>query len=144
MLLVRHAQAGDRDSWAAPDRERPVTEEGARQAAGLVAALAEFEVTRILSSPYLRCIQTVAPLAAARGLTVQPSDDLVEGRGRAALALVDGCLASGASAGVVLCTHGDVLEDVLDGLGVSRSEETEKGATWVLEPGRSRCLPPPG
>lgn len=141
VLLVRHAEAGDRDRWEGPDEERPVSAEGRRQAEALVEALAGFAVGRVLSSPYLRCTQTVEPLAGARGLPVEPSDDLAEGAGRVALRRVRSLLDGSAT---VLCTHGDVVEEVLDGLGVRRSAETEKGATWVLGPGEARCLPPPG
>ena len=141
VLLVRHAEAGDRDKWEPPDDLRPLTAKGEAQAEAMVAALAGFDVTRVLSSPYLRCSQTVAPLAAARGLAVEPCDDLAEGEGRAGLALVR-TLLPGESC-VVLCTHGDVVEEVLDGLGVRRDDETPKGATWVLDDAGSRYLPPP-
>ena len=142
VLLVRHAEAGDRDRWEGPDEERPLSAEGRQQAQALTEALAGYEVGRILSSPYLRCTQTVEPLAAARGLPVEASDDLAEGSGRVALRRVRSLLEG--TGAIVMCTHGDVVEEVLDGLGVRRSEETEKGATWVLGPGETRCLPPPG
>jgi 8-oxo-dGTP diphosphatase len=141
VLLVRHAKAADRDGWEGPDDMRPLTGKGQRQAEGLVATLADFDVVRILSSPYLRCTQTVAPLAAARRLPVEPCDDLAEGAGHAALALVRGLVS--APRDIVLCTHGDVVEEVLDGLGVRRSGWTAKGATWVLGDEQARCLPPP-
>ena len=141
VLLVRHADAGDRDRWEGPDEERPLSPEGWQQAEALVEALAGYGVGRVLSSPYLRCTQTVEPLAAASGLPVEPSVDLAEGSGRVALRRVRSLLEGGGD--IVLSTHGDVVEEVLDGLGVTRSQETEKGATWVLEPGEARCLPPP-
>ena len=141
VLLVRHAKAGDRDKWEPPDDLRPLTAKGEAQAEAMVAAFAEFGVTRVLSSPYLRCSQTVAPLAAARGLAVEPCDDLAEGEGRAGVALVRSLLEG--ESYVVLCTHGDVVEEVLDGLGVRRDDETRKGATWVLDDAGSRYLPPP-
>jgi phosphohistidine phosphatase SixA len=141
VLLVRHAAAGDRDQWTAPDEERPLSPEGERQAAALVDTLAGFDVTRILSSPYLRCTQTVDPLAAARGLEVEARGELAEGGGHATCLLVLGLLEG---PDVVLCTHGDVMEDVLDGLGVDRPEETRKGATWVLGATGAHHLPPPG
>jgi 8-oxo-(d)GTP phosphatase len=141
VLLVRHAEAGDRDTWDGPDDLRPLTAEGDVQAQGLVGALGPFDVTRVLSSPYVRCSQTVAPLAAARGLTVEPWEDLAEGEGRAALALAR-CLL-GAPGYTVLCTHGDVVEEVLDGLGVRREDETRKGATWALDEAGAQYLPPP-
>ena len=143
VLLVRHAKAGDRDNWDGPGDLRPVTPKGETQAEGLVAALAGFDVTRVLSSPYLRCSQTVAPLAAAHGLAVEPCDDLAEGQARAGLALVRSLLAGAGVGSTVLCTHGDVVEEVLDGLGVSREDSTRKGATWVLDHDGARHLAPP-
>ncbi len=140
VLLVRHAEAGDRHRWEGPDESRPLTDEGHRQAEALVATLDGFGVGRVLSSPYVRCVQTVEPLAGALGVSVEPSDDLAEGSGRMALRRVRSLLQG---PGTVLCTHGDVVEEVLDGLGVGRSEETEKGATWVLGPEEARCLPAP-
>ena len=141
VLLVRHAEAGDRHRWDGPDEERPLSDEGRRQADALVSTLAEFGINRILSSPYLRCTQTVAPVAAARGLPVEDSDDLAEGGGRVAVMRVRSLLDGPPT---VLCTHGDVVEDVLDALGVRRDSETDKGATWVLGTGEPRHLPPPG
>ncbi len=140
VLLVRHAEAGDRHRWDGPDEARPLSDEGRAQAERLVDVLAGHLVDRILSSRYLRCTETVAPLAAARGLAVEESDELAEGQGPAALTRVRSLLED---RDTVLCTHGDVVEEVLDGLGVRRADETDKGATWVLAPGQARCLPPP-
>jgi 8-oxo-dGTP diphosphatase len=141
VLLVRHAKAGNREKWEGPDDLRPLTKKGEAQAEALVADLAGFDVVRVLSSPYLRCSQTVAPLAAARGLAVEPSDDLAEGEGGAGIALVRSLLDEPGF--TALCTHGDVVEEVLDALAVRRDDETDKGATWVLGDGEARCLPAP-
>lgn len=141
VLLVRHAKAGDRDKWDAPDDVRPLTAKGEAQAQALVEQLAGYEIDRVLSSPYLRCTQTVAPLAAARGLAVEPCDDLAEGQGRAGIALVFSLLKAAAS--TVLCTHGDVVEEVLDALGVPREQFTRKGATWVLDGAGARHIEAP-
>ena len=141
MLLVRHAKAGNPDKWAPPDDLRPLTARGEAQARTLVTLLADFEIVRVLSSPYLRCAQTVAPLAAALGRAVEPTDDLAEGQGPAGLVLVRSLV--WAAGHTVLCTHGDVVEEVLDGLGVRRDDGTRKGATWVLDGIDARHLPPP-
>jgi phosphohistidine phosphatase SixA len=141
VLLVRHAKAGDPEEWDAPDDVRPLTARGEAQAEALVTNLAGFDVVRVLSSPYLRCSQTVAPLAAAYGLTVEPSDDLAEGAGRAGAELVGRVLT--ADGDTVLCTHGDVLEDVLDSLGITRDGYARKGATWVLDGRTARHIPAP-
>jgi 8-oxo-(d)GTP phosphatase len=80
LLVIRHARAGKRSQWVGDDRLRPLDKRGAKQARALVDALARFEITRVLSSPYDRCVQTVEPLAAARGLFVEARDELGEDR----------------------------------------------------------------
>lgn len=104
-VLVRHASAGDRRDWDADDRLRPLDARGRRQARQLVKLLRPFGIRRVVSSPYLRCVETVQPLAAALGLQVEEDDRLAEGAGRAATDLL-------AEDGVVLCTHGDVVEEL--------------------------------
>jgi 8-oxo-dGTP diphosphatase len=123
ILLVRHASAGNRKRWEGDDRLRPLDKKGGRQAAGLVDALADYPLERLLSSPYVRCTQTLAPLGEARGLDVEVADELAEGAGRDdVMRLLDG---QGGSL-VALCTHGDVVEELL-------GREIPKGATQVLE-----------
>lgn len=141
ILLVRHAKAGDRERWDAPDDHRPLTAKGEAQARALVDLLARYEIERVLSSPYLRCTQTVAPLAAARGLAVEPCDDLAEGEGQAGVAVVRDLLTEPGY--TVLCSHGDVVEEVLDALGVERHQFTRKGATWVLDEAGAHHLAAP-
>ena len=76
IVLVRHASAGDPDAWEGDDRLRPLDGRGRRQAEQLVELLAPYELTRILTSPALRCVQTVEPLAHARGLAIEVRDEL--------------------------------------------------------------------
>lgn len=151
VLLVRHAVALPRQSWAGDDEARPLNERGRRQAEGLVTQAAPFEIGRVLSSPSVRCADTVQPLAAARGLPVELLDDLAEGRGGRAVDLLRSLI--GEDGVLVLCTHGDVIDHVLVALeedGARFDDETrcQKGSTWVLEQGpesrvRGRYLPPP-
>ena len=132
--LVRHGTAGDRHTWHDADELRPLDEEGRRQAEALVPLLAEAVIERLLSSPYLRCVQTLEPLAAARGMPVETTPVLAEGAGGAGA--VD--LLSGDEA-LVACSHGDVIEEALDLLAAAgvalegRSGETPKGATWLFD-----------
>src|SRR6266496_1771542 len=69
--LVRHGHAGDKHLWAGADDDRPLSSTGQREARGLVALLAGYSVDKIVSSPALRCAQTVQPLAEQRGLVVR-------------------------------------------------------------------------
>jgi broad specificity phosphatase PhoE len=150
VLLVRHTHAGDRSAWAGDDRRRPVSARGARQADALVKLLASYPIDRVLTSPYVRCVQSVAPLAAARGIEVEEEDVLAEG---APLDLVQQLLRRHAVDHTVLCSHGDVIGAIVTDLaerGVDlgpAGARWEKASTWVLDgdPLRPRAsyLPPP-
>jgi 8-oxo-dGTP diphosphatase len=78
ILLIRHGSAGDRDEWQGDDHLRPLDKRGRRQAKELVELLAGYEIGRILSSPAVRCVQTVEPLAEARGLEIEQRAELSE------------------------------------------------------------------
>jgi 8-oxo-dGTP diphosphatase len=134
IYLVRHAKAGERgtgdDDWL-----RPLTRPGRAQAAGLLRLLADAHIERIVSSPFVRCVETVAPLAGARGLAIEVDDALAEGAPLdEALALVR----KHADAGAVLCSHGDVIPAVLEhaasrGVDLGPDPRWPKGSTWVLD-----------
>jgi 8-oxo-(d)GTP phosphatase len=133
ILLIRHALAGDSQAWAGDDRLRPLDATGRRQANGLVELLAEQRVDRIVSSPYLRCVQTVERLAQARALRIEHDDALGADR-LAEVPTVLGRLRGGAAA---VCTHGD-----LPWLG---DRPFEKGSVWLIDDELSPAdyLPPP-
>jgi phosphohistidine phosphatase SixA len=72
ILLVRHAHAGEKHRWDGPDSLRPLSATGQAEAAGLVVRLEDYPVGRVLSSPTVRCQETVRPLAGDRHLDVEP------------------------------------------------------------------------
>jgi phosphohistidine phosphatase SixA len=76
LLLVRHADAGDKRDWDGPDLLRPLSPVGGRQAVGLVERLWDYPVEQILSSPAVRCHQTVQPLARDRYLRIESAPTL--------------------------------------------------------------------
>jgi 8-oxo-dGTP diphosphatase len=124
VYFVRHASAGHRRTWQGDDRVRPLDERGLRQAKGLVDQLGRREFERIVSSPYVRCVESVAPLATARGLAVEHTEALAEGAGaEAALRLF-----RNGTAPLVACVHGDLCQELL-------GEKTKKGSTTVLDVG---------
>jgi phosphohistidine phosphatase SixA len=123
-LLVRHARAGKRGEWDGDDRLRPVDEKGRRDADRLASRLAELGADRLLSSPYLRCVQTLEPTAVLLGIEIETRAELAEGASAAAvLGLLDELDSTPA-----LSTHRDVIEALL---GPQR--KCKKGAVWVLE-----------
>lgn len=144
VFLLRHGLAGDRSAWSGPDEARPLDEAGRRQAEALADLLAGEPIDRIVSSPSLRCVQTVEPLAAATGLPIETDGALEEGAGAtpAARLILE---AAGRS---VVCTHGDVVEDLLGHLVPGGAVACDKGAAWILDVERGRItgrryLPPP-
>lgn len=151
LLFLRHAKAGDRSRWAPPDHLRPLSEKGRLQAEALVDAYAAFPVERILTSAYVRCAQTVEPLAAALALPVEETPALAEGAGwQAPFDLMRDLAGTTA----VLCTHGDVMVETLDalerrtGLALPPGYACQKAGTWVLLGddfpfAGTRYLPPP-
>lgn len=135
--LVRHATAFTR-SQTAQDILRPLDPNGLAQATMIARHLGSAPIVRILSSPATRCEQTVKPLADLVGLPVEVCDDLWEGHwdGRA-LNLVNQLARSGPG-DIVLCSHGDVIPSVLNGLqsqGMTpaKSVGIAKGSVWTLD-----------
>jgi 8-oxo-dGTP diphosphatase len=135
VYLVRHAKAGDRHVWDGEDVDRPLSGRGRIQSRGLLDVLADVQVNRLLSSPYVRCMETLIPLAAQRGLAIEPVEALAEGGGLDdAVALVR----KHAEHGAVLCTHGDIVPMLLfhyadRGVDIGVSPQWPKGSTWALE-----------
>lgn len=151
IYVVRHAKAGNRLRWTEPDELRPLTKPGRGQAEALVTLLADQPFSRLLSSPYVRCVQTLEPLAKARDLPLETTERLAEG---ASIDAVLEWILSMAGAGpAALSTHGDVMTGVVfallgAGIPVDGGHEFKKGSAWILDVGggaisRARYLPPP-
>jgi 8-oxo-dGTP diphosphatase len=149
LLLVRHAHAGDKLRWQGPDSLRPLSAVGQAEAAGLLVRLEDYPIGRVLSSPTVRCRQTVEPLADDRYLPIEPMATLgVAADPEVVLALLEDVQAQDA----LVCTHGEVISQVMvrlvmEGLAVDRPLAWAKGSTWLLEgaAGRfrfGRYLPP--
>lgn len=139
LILVRHGHAGRKDQWPQPDRLRPLSPTGARQAELLVDLIAPLKPTRIISSPHLRCLQTIAPTASAAGRKIERSASLEPSAPAKALRLVRRLSAPKSKSGTVLCTHREILNVVLseiskkDGVKLERRPPGAKGAVWFLD-----------
>ncbi len=134
LYLIRHADAGSRDPYSSSDHLRGLSEDGLRQAARIADRLGDSGVSRIISSPYPRCVQTVAPLAERLGLSVEFHRALAEGAfGPDAAEL----LWELADVEAVLCSHGDVIPDVIDllvdtGTFIDGRCGSAKGSIWTI------------
>ena len=149
VYLVRHAKAGERRVWEGDDLERPLSKTGWKQAEALGKRLQKKGATDLVSSPYLRCMQTLEPLASALEVPVLADERLLEGAGfEGALELL-----AEVADGAVLCSHGDVIPETLQalvrrGMEVKTAPDWRKGTVWVLKRNDGRITsgtvwPPP-
>jgi 8-oxo-dGTP diphosphatase len=136
--VIRHGCAGHKAEWAGDDAERPLDDEGRRQAAGIRELLADEPVYRLRSSPTRRCVETLEPLADERRLDVQRLIDLAVEAPPGALARL---ITVDAADGDVMCAHGEAMADVLgrlraDGVDVETEVDDDalldKGTCWEL------------
>lgn len=144
VYLVRHAVAVGRSSWDGEDRQRPLTKKGQRQAKALPGVLGGADVHRVLTSPAARCRDTVQPLAARLGVDVEDADELAEGASAERAVELARVLAT-KDGDTVLCTHGDLIPEVLralarDGMAWDGELRFAKGSTWVLRFDGDRCV----
>lgn len=136
LYVIRHADAGDRSVWGGDDRVRPLSTKGRQQADHICSRLAAAGLTRLISSAAARCVETLEPLGQAIGLPVETDARLYEGSdGPAVLALAEELQALGDTA--ALCSHGDVIPDLLSELRVNGTSfhhtlTWPKGSIWVL------------
>lgn len=78
--LIPHCASVRPEAWTGDHDIRPLSELGHQQARALAGALGT-GMDAIYSSPALRCVQTVQPLAQAAGLPIVELAELLETRG---------------------------------------------------------------
>ncbi len=149
IYLVRHAKAGERRVWDGDDEARPLSKHGWKQSDAIAKRLAAKGATTLHSSPYVRCMQTLEPLGKRLGVEVQPDRRLYEGEPFEPVLDLLGEVDTGA----VLCSHGDIIPDVIAalarrGMEVQTSPDWRKGTIWVLKRKgdritKGRVWPPP-
>ena len=135
VYVVRHAKAGERRVWHDDDVLRPLSRHGWRQAEAIAERLTRKGASAALhSSPYIRCVQTLEPLATRLGTTIVEDDRLAEAQPFEGM--LD--LLSEVVDGAVLCSHGDLIPETIQAL-VRRGMELQgppdwrKATVWVLK-----------
>ncbi|CAN5159210.1 NUDIX hydrolase [soil metagenome] len=115
VIALRHGKAVAADAWDGMDWTRPLLQRGLDQAASVAHAIAAYSPTRLVSSPAVRCLSTIAPLAELLELTVKEKGDLSQDEyelGKARVARVVRKTLERATT-TVLCSHGPVLPDIV-------------------------------
>ncbi|HYO19375.1 MAG TPA: NUDIX hydrolase, partial [Dermatophilaceae bacterium] len=115
LVIVRHARSRSRSSWADADPLRPLNSRGRQRAEALIPILATYGVSRVVTSPSVRCLDTVLPYAVTAGIRARLKSGLseegfAEQPERAPYHLTR-LLERGNAA--VVCSHGPVLPTLL-------------------------------
>ncbi|WP_297741385.1 NUDIX domain-containing protein [uncultured Tessaracoccus sp.] len=121
LLLVRHAKAMLRKHWSGNDQSRRLDGRGRRQAAELIPLFEAFGVRHLVSSPAVRCAETLAPYGRYKDIRTETITLLTEEEGTndpdgVAARVRD--VAAAATEPTALCGHRPVLPAMQEGLGL--------------------------
>lgn len=135
VYLVRHGNAGIRSKWKGPDKHRPLTELGRQQSLGVAEMLARHPITEVWSSPAIRCVESVAPVADNTDLEVQTSKALKEFADLDKIYKFLGKIGPGS---VVVSSHKDWIGPLLKDLDSKKvklrgSRKWPKASIWILD-----------
>lgn len=132
LVVLRHASSVGRSAWSGTDDERPLDDTGRAQSVTLAGLLMAYDIRRVVTSPSVRCAQSVAPYAGLAGIASehvrQLSEEGAEGDSVSALAAET---LRDLAVPTVICTHRPVLPWVFEGLGM-RDAKLAKGELMVL------------
>ena len=144
LILVRHASAGSKSSWAGSDASRPLDSRGKKDAGALASLLRCFGVCRVISAPAERCVATMRPYAAATGgvIEIESAFDVVTGAGNGAdeSAVTAMARLAADSRPVIVCAHRENLPVLLEAACASLGGSpgggcSPAGSGWAGGPG---------
>ncbi|TDW29548.1 NUDIX hydrolase [Cryobacterium psychrophilum] len=120
LITLRHGKAAPRTGLG-QDSKRPLTTRGVLQAVNVADMITAWGPQRIISSTATRCVTTVAPLAAATGITAKQTDlisqDALESGEADVRAVIGKRVRSRKTA--VLCSHSPVLPEIMREIGLA-------------------------
>lgn len=158
LLFLRHGTAEKREKWAWGEAARPITPQGAAEAFALTREIACYAPSRLFSSPWRRCLQTIAAYAAGASTDIEPLPQMTEDEAEsnpqvtvAELEKLMGSLADEAAtdpskACAALCLHrpvlGLLLPLVADMASGINGDDTDERRIAKEVPGTSPWLEP--
>lgn len=136
VIVLRHAKATPRSDWhegkVVDDGNRPLLPEGKKQAKEIIPLLRAFAPKRVVTSPWVRCFNTVQPYANKYRLPVIERSQLSElgnKKGpRRTKNVVNDVIEEGKSA--VICSHRPALPTILESLSALAGKDL---ARWIEE-----------
>ena len=115
IILQRHGKAERRGAEYSDDLARPLAPAGRQQAIALTELLAVYGTEDLVSSPAVRCVQTVSPYAEWHGVELQTDSALTEISYVHAPRAIVSWLRKLADrrTGTIVCTHGPLLDELI-------------------------------
>jgi 8-oxo-dGTP pyrophosphatase MutT (NUDIX family)/phosphohistidine phosphatase SixA len=139
LVILRHTSATPRASWAGEEAKRPLLPEGRQQAKRLVSLLDAYGPKRLVTSPWTRCQQTVAPYSKKTKRTLSERSQLTElanERGpRKTKNVIEDTF--GQTKNALICSHRPALPTILETFSKYASKEITPALTAekTLAPG---------
>ena len=115
LIVARHGKATAHENWDGPDSLRPLVAVGMQQSRDIAGGLTAFGPSAIISSPAIRCLQTVAPLSYKLGMEIRESGKISQDKwtkeGDRVADFVTTRLRKAVP--VVMCSHGPVIPQIV-------------------------------
>ena len=134
LYIVRHAKAGKRSEWDGPDALRPLSDKGWEQSQAIAETLIELKPSALISSPAVRCVQTLEPLSEATKIKIVTDQRLFEhGDVDQMIDLLEDVQDS-----TVISSHGDMIPEAIKllqrrGMEIGSKPDWRKASIWVVE-----------
>jgi 8-oxo-dGTP diphosphatase len=139
LIIVRHTKALERGDWDDDDSKRTLDERGLTQSKQLIQHLEPFGIDEIYSSDYIRCVQTVTPLAQSRGLKITEIPNLNEANfefdPERAISFANAVKQD--EKNILICSHNPVIPTMLRGILNTKLKnkdliKLEPGDAWIV------------
>ena len=139
LIIVRHTKALERGDWDDDDSKRTLDERGLAQSEQLIQHLEPFGIDEIYSSDYIRCVQTVTPLAQSRGLKITGIPNLNEANfefdPERAISFANAVKQD--EKNILICSHNPVIPTMLRGILNTKLKnkdliKLEPGDAWIV------------
>lgn len=139
LIILRHGRARSRSTWKDGEASRPLLSEGNAQAEALPKLLKAYGAKLVFSSPWTRCLSTIAPYAQSTRVKVKTSPEFTEAANEKKPQQTKVLLANLVNLGksLVICTHRPVLPSLIEELEprASKTLQAKLQLIALLKPG---------
>ncbi len=128
LIILRHAKATLRSDWKGEEAKRPLLAEGKKQAKALVPLIAAYGPKRLVTSPWVRCHDTINPYAEKRKQKLIERHQLTELGNKKKPARTQDVVKDllGTSKSGLICSHRPALPSILAPFAAMAPKELRK------------------